>query len=123
MAQKINELIDSYGREKFFQILALFPLFFNWLFVFSRKGISENQKRSCLYGGLFSFYFFALLLFSFILSMLPVVGSYAGNIVHLVAIVFYLGISGNFIYALHVGKKVEISFVEKSIRKLNEILQ
>ncbi len=123
MARKINELIDSIGREKFFQIIALLPLFFCWLIVYSRKEATGDQKKFCLYGGLFSFYFFFLLFVSFIFSLIPLIGNYAGNIIHLVAILIYVGLSGIFIYALNVGKKVEIGFVEKNIRMLNEILQ
>ena len=123
MARKINELIDSIGREKLFQIIALLPIFFSWLIVYSRKEVTEDQKKFCFYGGLFSFYFFLLLFFSFIFSLIPLIGNYVGNIVHLAAVLIYVGLSGKFIYALYLGKKIEINFVEKNIRKLNEILQ
>lgn len=125
MLLKIKNLINkiqSSDPEKVINVLALLPFFFNWLIIFSRKGISANCKKSCLQAGFFSFIFFVLVLVSFVFSLLPVVGSYVGNIIHLLAIGLYLGLSGIFIYAIHQGKIIEIDFVDKVILKLNEIL-
>lgn len=125
MLLKIKNLInkiESSDSEKILNIFALLPFFFNWLVIFSRKGISENCRKSCIRSGFFSVIFFVLLLISFVLSLLPMIGPYVGNIVHLLAIVLYIGLSGIFIYAIHKGKIIELNFVEKVILKLNEIL-
>ena len=127
MAQKISERVkskfDSIDQEKLLSTIALLPLFFSWLFVYSKNSISESCRKSCLLGATFFLYFIFLLILSFIFSFIPVYGALIGNIIHTLSVLVYLGLSGIFIYAFNKGKSIEIKFVEKSFLKLTEILQ
>ncbi|MBE7413081.1 MAG: hypothetical protein L6Q54_09665 [Leptospiraceae bacterium] len=126
MLQKINDLthqIKSTDSERLLNYIALLPLFFNWLIIFSMKGISENCKKSCLRSGVFSSIFFILLLISFLFSLVPIVGPYIGSAIHTAAVLLYLGLSGFFIYAVKKEKNVKIHYIDKFVYKLEEILQ
>lgn len=127
MVQRISKFIKSkfksIEREKLLINFALLPLFFNWLLVLSNKEISEQCRKYCLYSGIFSFYFFILFGMSFIISLIPFIGNFLGNVVHLFAVLVYFGLTGIFIYSFSTGKKIEISFVQKNFLFLNEILK
>ncbi|MCX7998603.1 MAG: hypothetical protein N3A69_06565 [Leptospiraceae bacterium] len=70
-----------------------------------------------------TFNFFVLLGVSWIFSKLPVVGSLLGNLLHLLAIIFYIGFSSFFVYKIYKQENLEIALLDEQVKKLETFLE
>ncbi|MCB1193086.1 MAG: hypothetical protein H7A23_26685 [Leptospiraceae bacterium] len=119
---KLLTIYDFLQTEEGLRYIALSPLLFSWLFVISANFQNQKIRESCLYSGIFTLYFFLLLLVSIVLNWLPFIGNALANLSHLAGILIYLGLSGFFIYSLYKNKKVEILLLEKHHKLINDFL-
>ena len=107
------------NKAKLLSVIASFPLFFSWLFVFTFSK-HEQVKKHCLYSMINSAVFFTLVLFcAFLYFAIPFVGAFLASIFHAASIVIYFASSIFLVYSVVFSKNIEISFLSKIVDRLS----
>ncbi len=113
----------SICKEDRYQIIfACLPLYFSWYPVLYFYYENPKIRLYCLRSLINSLIFFCILIFSLVVSRLPVVGLFLGNFFHILGILIYLSFSFFFIYNLIKDKKMEFRYLEKLVFSLDNFL-
>ncbi len=118
LSRKIQELLT----QKVLLYLASLPFFVNWYFILLFYYEKPSIQKQCFRSFVLSLVFFILLLLSWIFSMFPVIGSLLGNVIHLIGILIYVGVSFFLIYKIYKDQNVEIDFLDKQVKNLEDFL-
>lgn len=108
--------------DRFLEIVAVLPLFFSWLSVFTFRPNNSRMRTLALYSFLNSAIFFFLLVPAGVLHLLPYIGGYLSNLIHFTSILLYLGISGFLIYLIEKEKNIEIPILSQAVDYIRAFL-
>jgi len=111
-----NYLSTDKGKS----VISLLPLFFTWQPILVMNLENQFVKKNCMLGFLFTIYFFILLVVSFVLSYVPIIGQNIAGILHIFSVTIYLGLSFFFIYSILNDKNVEIKLLNEHIAILQK---
>jgi len=122
LSKLYQKWLSFWEEERNQIILACLPLYFSWYPVLYFYYENPKIRLYCLRSLINSLIFFCILIFSLIVSRLPVVGLVLGNFFHILGILIYLSFSFFFIYNLIKDKKIEIRYLEKLAFSLDSFL-
>ncbi|TGK11674.1 hypothetical protein EHO60_05100 [Leptospira fletcheri] len=108
--------------ETFRVYLVTLPLFGNWLIGFTFFPGQETVLRYSKLSFLNLLYFLGFLFSSWILSWIPIAGPWLGNLLHLIGIIVYVGLSGFLLYNYSKGKKLVPKLPEEHLALLERKL-
>ena len=109
--------------ETFLFHLSYAPLFFTWIVPLTFRYENLEFRKASFYGVAISTIFFLLLAASWIVSSIPFVGNFFGNLIHFVGIIAYLGFSAFFLYTHTKHKNLDLPFLTAFSNKLFEFSQ
>jgi uncharacterized membrane protein len=104
------------------KIIALLPLFFSWVPVLVYHFENNEIKKKCIQAIILSFSFIFILLFSFFISGIPLIGGIVANLLHFVGIIGYLSVSIFLVYGVWIDKNIEIQLLNKYSNSIEKLL-
>jgi hypothetical protein len=102
--------------------LALSPLLFHWIFYLSFAHDDLKLRKASLLSLLMSIGFFAGIMLCVFISLLPYLGIFLANLLHLSLITAYVGYSVFLIYSYRKFKTLEGSALDKFSQKVESYL-
>jgi|JI8StandDraft_1071087.scaffolds.fasta_scaffold00904_12 hypothetical protein len=112
----------SFTPEETYSILAAMPFYFVWVPILTWYNQTALIRKICLYSAINTGLFFIGLFFAQLFSIVPFIGNVLSNLIHLIAIVFYLGFAGFLIYSVRFKKTIEIPILSEWESKLESNL-
>lgn len=107
------EIANRFFRsERFLVYLVSLPFFGTWLIGFTFYWENQTVRKYSGISFLNFLYFLGFLLVSVLVSWIPIAGPWLGNIIHLMGILIYLGISGLLLYNYTSAKKLDLRFLK-----------
>ncbi len=100
-------------------IFSSLPLYFSWVPILTWNRNHPSIRKTCFFSAINTGSFFFLLFSAQILSILPFVGPYLSNFIHLISVLLYLGISGFLIYSIRLKKTIDLPILTDGERRLS----